>query len=179
MFLAVILGYLVAALFAFCGIANICMFLSSAKQGMGAQLFIGGLSLAAWPLAVAAIVYLLTQLAILLEQQGIIAANSETETDSPHGKEDAAPKRPAPLPAGSYFHAEPAPRPTPPQLTPTLPQNQPAATPPATEAPSIAEVENIATAAAEEAAREEAEPAADKKPIIKRRDDGLSFFRVD
>ncbi len=178
MFLAVILGYLVAALFAFCGIANICIFLSSAKQGMGAQHFIEELSLAAWPLAVAAIVYLLTQLAILLEQQSIVAVDLETEKDSPHSKETDVPKRPAPLPAGSYFHAEPAPRPTPPQLTPTLPQNTPAATPP-TEAPSIAEVENIATAAAEEAAREEAEPAADIKPIIKRRNDGLNFFRVD
>ncbi len=177
MFIAVIAGYLVAALFAFCGLASIIIAISSMSQGMGAQLFLTGLCQAAWPLAVGVGIYLLTQIAIMLERQGIIISDmDEQEAPADKKSQDATPKRPAPLPSGSYFHTDSAPRaPRPAAKQPSSEYN----TAVAPEAPSIAEIEDIASAAAEEAAREAAEPTQEIKPVIKRRDDGLSFFRVD
>lgn len=177
MFIAVIAGYLVAALFAFCGLASIIIAISSMSQGMGAQLFLTGLCQAAWPLAVGVGIYLLTQIAIMLERQGIIISDmDDQETPADKKAKEAAPKRPAPLPSGSYFHTDSAPRaPRTPAPQPHV-ENPPSAAP---EAPSIAEIKDIASAAAEEAAREAAEPTQEIKPVIKRRDEGLSFFRVD
>lgn len=169
MFLAVIAGYLVAALFAFCGVYNIIDFLAHLEKSAGASVFVNGTAMAAWPLAVAAVVYILTRIAILLENQGIIEediaarSNSITEAHHPVTKRPAAP---APLPTGSYFHATPL----------TQPQ---APIPAATDAPALDEVANIAATAAEEAEIEAANSEEKVPPVIKRRNDGLSFFRVE
>lgn len=169
MFLAVIAGYLVAALFAFCGVYNIINFLAHLDKSAGASVFVNGTALAAWPLAVAAVVYILTRIAILLENQGIITAdivaqsNSITAAHLPMSKRPAAP---APLPSGSYFHATPL---TQPQVP----------IPTAADVPALDEVENIAATAAEEAEKEAAAPEKKAPSVIKRRNDGLNFFRVD
>lgn len=75
MFLAVIMGYVVAAVFLFCGIANVIIYMQGIQQTMTATAFVNGLALAMWPLAIAAAVFLLTQIAILLERQCIVAEN--------------------------------------------------------------------------------------------------------
>ena len=178
MFVAVIMGYVVTAIFAFCGIAATVIFLSDMSQISDKMEFITGICMAAWPLAVAAVVYLLTQISLLIERQGIISANFSTTTATPTAKTAAAApgklQPPAPLPAGRYFHVS-APSPMP-QMTPTLPQKSTSVE--KTEI-SIEEAANIATAAAAAAAQEAAEPAEKIEPVIKRREGDLSFFRVD
>ena len=175
MFLAVIAGYLVAALFAFCGLYNVIVFLTNLEQTAGATAFVNGTALAAWPLAVAAVVYILTRIAILLENQEIISSDfaeqqrSHTEELRPQTKRPIAP---APLPSGSYFHATPVAQPSPSITQPSHPR-------PAEAAPALDEVASIAASAAEEAEQEAASTEENTAPVIKRRNDGLSFFRVD
>ncbi len=72
MFLAVTAGYLVAALFAFCGIVSTCLFLTDIPPGTGPLEFVNSLVMASRPLAVASGVYLLTHLAMLLQRQNIV-----------------------------------------------------------------------------------------------------------
>lgn len=178
MFIAVIAGYVVAALLAFCGLFGIILFLTGEQEIAGQAAFIKEIALAAWPLAAGTVIYLLTQIALLLERQGILTADwQEQNSGAKQSDDDSKLKPPAPLPAGSYFHAGPAPSPPPmPRMTPTLPQ------PPAQSAetePSIQEAADIATLAARAAAQEAAEPSEEIKPVIKRRESDLSFFRVD
>lgn len=194
MFSAVIAGYLISALFVFCGFVNTYLYVSSIEQDMGVQNVMVGLCTAAWPLAVAVAVFLLTQMAILLERISIYAAMTPESTPAPKpvatgaaasgaatpGKRSPLP----PLPTGSYFRADAAPTPAPaaapaPQKKET--HTAPAEPEPAADmlAPSIDEIADIASAAAEEAAREAAEPGEEIKPVIKRHEGGLNFFRID
>lgn len=177
MFIAVIAGYVIAALFAFCGIFGIFFFLTGIQSGMDQLTFVRDLATSGWPLAAAAVIYLLTQIALMLERQGLLSAEwheqKETEGETTAGK--MVP--PAPLPMGSYFHASAPPQQPPlPRMTPTMPQ--PPTGMPEGE-PSIEEAADIATLAAKAAAQEASEPTDDIKPVIKRRDSDLSFFRVD
>lgn len=178
MFIAVIAGYVIAALLAFCGLFGIILFLTDEQQIAGQAAFIKEIALAAWPLAAGTVIYLLTQIALLLERQGILTADWQEQNSEAkqNGEDDGKLKPPAPLPAGSYFHASPAPPSPMPRMTPTLPQ------PPTQSAeaePSIQEAADIASLAARAAAQEAAEPSEEIKPVIKRRESDLSFFRVD
>ncbi len=102
MFLAVIMGYVVSAVFLFCGIANTVIYLQGLNPSMTAPDFVNGLALAMWPLAIAAVIYILTQMAILIERQCIITENPPLAQSPalPKGKSTrpAAPSTPAPLP---------------------------------------------------------------------------------
>lgn len=160
MFVALIAGYLVATLFAFCGIVNIYCFISELPQGAGAAVFSNGLVAAAWPLAVAAVVFLLTQIANLLEVQKIMALNAAVDKPVSPAPAKPAAKPPVAMPQGSYFKATPAPVPP----------------------PTAADIENLAATIEKEAeeqgsATPEPEPA--KQPIKKREDNQLKFFRVE
>ena len=75
MFLASIAGYLVAVLFAFCGIVNLATFLSEPEAITNHSDFTTGLVQAAWPLAVAVAVCLLTEIAGLLTKQSIMLSS--------------------------------------------------------------------------------------------------------
>jgi hypothetical protein len=77
-----------------------------------------------------------------------------------------------PLPTGSYFRADT------PVVEPKVPTRAPAPEPEA-QAPSIEELSDIVTAAAAEAANEEATPSEAIPPVIKRNENGLNFFRID
>ena len=176
MFAAVIAGYLVSALFVFCGLVNTCIFISNIEQDMGVQAAMSGLCVAAWPIAVATAIFLLTQIAVQLERMGILSTAQaeipelpDSQTATPATKR--APHIP-PLPTGSYFRAD---APTP-ETKAAL--SFPAAVPQAP-APSIEELSDIASAAAAEAASEDVSPREEIPPVIKRNENGLNFFRID
>lgn len=136
-------------LFAFCGIVNLATFLSEPESITNHSEFTNGLVQAAWPLAVAVTIYLLTEIAGLLTRQSIML--SSLKQDEPTEKQETAnkqPKRPTPLPSSAYFDssATPAPVATP-ELKPQVPTEPKKVVPPP--------------------------PAEEKKP------EGLNFFRVD
>lgn len=136
-------------LFAFCGIVNLATFLSEPAAITNHSDFTTGLVQAAWPLAVAVVVCLLTEIAGLLTRQSIML--SGLKQDEATEKQEAPkkqPKHPAPLPSSAYFDtsATPAPVPTP-ELKPQVPTEPKKVVPPP--------------------------PAEEKKP------EGLQFFRVD
>ncbi|MBQ2380216.1 MAG: hypothetical protein II295_07485 [Akkermansia sp.] len=176
MFAAVIAGYLVSALFVFCGLVNTCIFISNIEQDMGVQAAMSGLCISAWPIAVATAIFLLTQIAVQLERMGILStAQAEIPELPTSQKTDATPQRFStmpPLPTGSYFRADT------PVVEPKAPTRTPAPEPEA-QAPSIEELSDIVTAAAAEAANEEATPSEAIPPVIKRNENGLNFFRID
>ena len=105
MYVAVLLGHLVALLFAFCGVVN--LFYLDFSQEMGAHAFFLQLAQAAWPLAVGTGLYVLVQAAMLLERLVIVSENpavSEAEKKSvrSEGKKSSraeAALQPGPLPA--------------------------------------------------------------------------------
>ena len=149
MFLASIAGYLVAVLFAFCGIANLVTFLSEPEAITNQTEFTTGLVQASWPLAVGVTIYLLTGIAGLLTRQTIML--NSLKLDEPTEKQEAAnkqPKRPAPLPSAAYFDTSATPAPV-------------AAPEPKTQLPT--EPKKVVPPP----------PAKEKKP------EGLNFFRVD
>lgn len=149
MFLASIAGYLVAVLFAFCGIVNLATFLSEPEAITNHSDFTTGLVQAAWPLAVAVAICLLTEIAGLLTRQSIML--SSLKQDETTEKQDAPkkqPKRPAPLPSTAYFDSSATPAPVAaPEPKPQVPTERRKAVPPP--------------------------PTEEKKP------EGLNFFRVD
>lgn len=75
MFFTVILGHFVAACFACMGLLNCCYCIGSATPQMGADNFFAQLSVAAWPLAVAAALEILLQ---LLGQVELMRLKGET-----------------------------------------------------------------------------------------------------
>ena len=110
MLIASIAGYLVAVLFGFCGIVNIASFLSEPEAITSHSEFTTGLVMAAWPLAVAVVVFLLTEIAGLLTRQSIMLSSLKQE--EPAEKQETEKKqlkRPAPLPASAYFDSSATP----------------------------------------------------------------------
>ena len=140
------------------------------------QAAMSGLCVAAWPIAVATAIFLLTQIAVQLERMGILSTAQaeipelpDSQTATPATKR--APHIP-PLPTGSYFRSD---TPTPEmKAAPSFPAAVPQAP-----APSIEELSDIASAAAAEAASEEVSPREEIPPVIKRNENGLNFFRID
>ncbi|MBR3925704.1 MAG: hypothetical protein IKJ58_02965 [Akkermansia sp.] len=162
MLLALIAGYLVSVLFAFCGVVNTACVLIDAENGMGAHAFFNELALAAWPLAVGTIVYLLTRILYTLRQQQIIQQDAKPAASPPPPI-----KRPAPLPQGTYFKS-PTPQPPPPP-------------------PSIQEAKAFVLTAAHEEDDEDYDEIkvsipnspARHNPQQQRPENGLNFFRVE
>ncbi|MCI7699742.1 MAG: hypothetical protein MSQ05_10190 [Akkermansia sp.] len=105
MYVAVLLGHLVALLFAFCGVVN--LFYLDFSQEMGAHAFFVQLAQAAWPLAVGTGLYVLVQAAMLLERLVIVSENpavpeAEKKSARSEGKKSSraeAALQPGPLPA--------------------------------------------------------------------------------
>lgn len=105
MYVAVLLGHLVALLFAFCGVVN--LFYLDFSQEMGAHAFFVQLAQAAWPLAVGTGLYVLVQAAMLLERLVIVSENpavpeAEKKSVRSEGKKSSraeAALQPGPLPA--------------------------------------------------------------------------------
>lgn len=94
MFFTVILGHFIAACFACMGLLNCCYCIGSATPQMGADNFFAQLSVAAWPLAVAAALEILLQ---LLGQVELMRLKGETAAASAAPASPAAqPKAPAP-----------------------------------------------------------------------------------
>lgn len=80
MFAAVIVGNVIAALFAFLGVGQVICYLSAEARPVGAAAFMFGLSVAAWPLAVAVVIYLLVQIACWLEKLYFAAGKNDSST---------------------------------------------------------------------------------------------------
>lgn len=111
MFAAVIFGYLVTTLLAFCGLVNVCCVLIDGNFETKAQ-FGAELSAASWPLGVAAIVFLLVQIACMLEGLKIRGfGNIEASASTKNGKNAFATQMPPPPPSasGQFFRADPQP----------------------------------------------------------------------
>ncbi|MBQ2814163.1 MAG: hypothetical protein IJE66_04045 [Akkermansia sp.] len=71
MFIAVILGYALASVFALCGIFNCAAYCMGGAQGGDASSFLNGFTTAAMPLLYAVILLILIQIATQLERMGI------------------------------------------------------------------------------------------------------------
>ncbi len=83
MFISVIAAYVLATAFAFCGVVNTVGYIAESQQGMGAFLFIQGLAVAMWPLAVAMLLVMLVQIACKLEQWMLLWTISQAKPASP------------------------------------------------------------------------------------------------
>ncbi len=171
MFFAVIAAYMVAAAFALCGVVAVAHCIIDAQQEMGYTLFIQGLALAMWPLAVAAALLLLIQIACKVERWMLLwtMAQAPAPARAPHKaaatpEQKSAARKPA-EPDLSYFGSYDPPV-TPPvmEATPAPPEPTPSETP-ASGAGAVAEQHP-----AEQAAARPAPPPASN---------GLSFFKLD
>lgn len=179
MSLAVIMGYVVAAVFLFCGIANTVIYMQHIQQTMTASAFVNGLAISMWPLALAAIVYLLTQIAILLERQCIVAENPPV------------PQAPAPSPSQPVSRTKSRgmtklPLPDPPRQTFPYGSPAPAAStqPARPAAPSSLREAAAAAIAAAAASTAPKVPSSRRAPSSPAPEDesspeDLTFFRID
>ncbi len=164
MFIAVIVGNLLAVLFAFCGIVSVGGYVLGDKAASSAA-FAQGLAISAWPLGVAGTIYLLVQIACLLEKQYMQRAESACASAVLPKKVSAAEKsKPAQQPAtesGRFFRTD---SPLPPSPPP------PSARAQEDSAQQIKHSDTTSLIPTPVAA----EPAAPKKPAH-----SLNFFRVD
>lgn len=101
MFLAVVAGYVVSALFAFCGIANAIFFLQEMDQSAGYPAFLSGLAVHLWPLAVGCALFLLVQIAIQIEKQNLLTMEAtfqmaQAKNNPPPSSRSLPKKRPEP-----------------------------------------------------------------------------------
>ncbi len=159
MFVVVIVAHLLAVLFSFCGVVMLAGVLSGPTFNSAAA-FTLTLAAAAWPLAVAAVIELLVQIACMLEK---LLLNKQPGADAP----DHAHKSPfkpvikkqvEPSSAsGRFFRSNPVPEP---------PPVEPLAEPAPVAEPKPAPAPPQATPDPEKKEPEKKEPA-------------LSFFRVD
>lgn len=159
MFATVIAARLLAVLFTFCGVVQLCAQLSGPRpESAGA--FAEALLNSCWPLAVAGAIELLVQIACMLEKMLLQRAEAaEKATAERKGPLKPVVKKSAEPPAsasGQFFRSNPMPEP------PVAPTPKPE---PRTEAPA---------AAAEKPKTEQKE-----EPKPEKKDSGLSFFRVD
>ena len=120
MFVAVIAGNLLAVLFAFCGIVSVAGYVLGDKATSSVA-FAQGLAISASPLAVAGIIYLLVQIACLLEKLHMRAADAAFVPSALPKIASAVEKQKQPqAPAsesGRFFKAD-SPLPPPPPSTP-------------------------------------------------------------
>ena len=149
MYIAVIVGRVVAALFAFCGVVNILAYAGGVTKAMGYMNFIRGLAEAAWPLAAGITIWILVEAVLHLEKLVFHADSAAIPVAVPRKKPKAA-KQPAGTP--TYFNAPPVSHPE----------------------PASAKAD-MRPAAAPTPAAEPEKPA--EKPIPK--DDGMKYFKVD
>lgn len=187
MFVAVILGNVVAALFAFLGVGQVICYLSAEARPAGAAAFMFGLSVAAWPLAVAVVIYLLVQVACWLEK--LYFAGS-TDSSAPKVTGEALSRVPA---AARHSKKEEEESPEAPVF---FKATAPPPPPPATVAPPIYEEEmDVKSAAAFAAAMDSARHAESEEhkivtpvdddwdnetpPVPEKPKSGLSFFKID
>lgn len=105
MFAAVLAGYLIATMFAFCGLVSTFSYLSGLTPQNDAAAIVNGLALAAWPLAVAALLFIASCLATRLQTLTILLTCRQTSPEpAPINKKH--PAKPQQLhPEGTYFRA--------------------------------------------------------------------------
>ncbi len=101
MFFSVIIAYGLATAFAFCGVVRVVGCIMDAQHDMGYIAFMESLSVAMWPLAVAAALVLLIQTATKLERWMLLWTIAQAP--SPPSKGKPASSRPAPPAAPSVF----------------------------------------------------------------------------
>lgn len=110
MFIAVVFGYIMTAVMAFCGIFGVVSFFQSNLQDLGAAGYIQGLAVVSWPLVAAAALFTLVQVAILLEKL-VIHSSASGANASAQGDEISTLSRQevpsVPAVEGSFFHIEP------------------------------------------------------------------------
>ena len=137
MYIAVLVGHLVALLFAFCGVVNLCYL--DFDRAIGVQGFFAQLAVAAWPLAVGTAIYVLVQAAMWVERLVIYTENPPASADAPKGGKGTAKNggraeslQPGPVPAaqvvGRRAATEPAAKSaghTAPPALPEMPAEQP------------------------------------------------------
>ena len=152
MYIAVIVGRVVAALFAFCGVVNILVYAGGVTKAMGYMHFIGGLAEAAWPLAVGITIWILVEAILHLEKLVFHADSNAIPVTIPRKKPKAA-KQQGGTP--TYFNAPPVSQPV---ASPAKADMKPAAAPAPSPAAEAGEI-----------------PAAKPAP----QDDGMKYFKVD
>ncbi len=105
MFFSVILAYAVATAFAFCGVVNAVGYVMECEQGMGSCVFIEGMTLAMWPLAVATALLMLIQIACKLERWMLLWTMAQA-TPAPVQKAPRPAAKAAPAPRGEPISEE-------------------------------------------------------------------------
>lgn len=95
MMIAAPLGYLVAAFFALMGGTQAYCYMEKATEDMPRELFITGLTLSLWPVALAMVLVLLTQIGSQLDKlRGVMSMVAATQAvanrHNPHGNGSAA-----------------------------------------------------------------------------------------
>lgn len=164
MFVAVIVGNVISALFAFCGLVLIGTYLCG-ERPQSAEAFVSQIALNASPLAIAAVIYLLVQIAIWLEK--IYMQRSGQLPGSESSIRPMVPKRvaskseqqAAPSDSGMFFRANAAP----------------------THLDDEDDDDDVLTAPAVSKAQpaEESAPEADEKKTPEPPRSDLNFFRID
>lgn len=162
MFIAVILGNCLAAIFAFGGIATL-WFRFSAGRPASAEAFMSCVMHSACYFAVAAVILLLVQIATFLEKlyierkEGTLGVKSEKSAPAtPFKKKEQKPTSAS----GEFFRADPMPEPAP-EPVPAAKQEA---------APAVVE-------AAAPTEKKEEEKTEEKEPV--KTEPSLNFFRID
>ncbi len=176
MFFAVIAAYVVATAFAFCGVVSMVSYIGAADRSMEYSAFLSGLVVAMWPIAVAMVLVLLTQIACLVEKWVLLWQIAQ-ETAGP--AETPKPKHPAAAtPARAKAEEKPAPTYFPcdniQAITPPLLEKEDEEKP--AEATSA---ENSEQKANTPAAPASPDSPATQPPPARKKEDGLSFFKLD
>lgn len=157
MFATVIVAHLLAVLFTFCGVVQLCVQLGGPRPESAGE-FVGSLLLSCWPLAVAVLIELLVQIACMLEklllQKSDSADTSVAERKTPF-KPVTKKQGDAASASGQYFRANPLPQPPTPPTPPTPPSPAPVA----------------------EEKKQTTDAPAEQQP--QKKESSLSFFRVD
>lgn len=165
MFVAVIVGNLLAVLFAFCGIVCVGGYVCGDKAASSAA-FAQGLAESAWPLGVAGSIYLLVQIACLLEKLHLQRAEiSFVPTPLPKKAspvENTKNKQEPVSESGRFFKAD----------SPLPPPSPPPAPTPETQTKQNKDSDTTSLIPTPVAAEKETAPP--KKPAH-----SLNFFRVD
>ena len=94
MFIAVTLGYMITVTFATCGAVSTAIYLTELSQQTTRLEFVNGLTAAAMPLAIAAIIFLLTQILVALQKNNILLNHAQQP-----GLPPAFPPTKTPVPA--------------------------------------------------------------------------------
>ncbi len=174
MFFSVIAAYVLAAVFAFCGIVNVVTCISNAEQEMGYPLFLNTLTIAMWPLVVAIVLVLLVQIGCLVEKLPLLNAMKSIDA----GDEKSTPAAPPAAPAARPVREAAAPTPVP------TPAAAPAGT--AQPAPLYSNTPEMSAVTPPMMTDEPAAPLAEEKPQesvpqqpAAPQQSGLSFFKLD